>query len=69
MTTTRNPRPGWGNRRTTMIYCCQHYTHDDYHTRCMTDAAYYLRDNEGKRVPGVWCEKLRRVTNLSYGSI
>ena len=43
-----------------MIYCCQHYTHDDYHTRCMTDAAYYLRDNEGKRVPGVWCEKHAR---------
>ena len=37
---------------------CQHRDNrHDLHTRCAADATHYLRDDDGKRVPGAWCEK------------
>ena len=34
---------------------CQHCDNHDWHSRCTADGTHHLRDNGGKRVPGVWC--------------
>ena len=34
--------------------------------RCTADATHYLRDEDGKRVPGVWCEGHAREIVTEY---
>ena len=45
---------------------CQHYANDDCRSRCDADAAHYLSDEDGKRVPGAWCEEHAREIVTEY---
>jgi len=45
---------------------CQHTHHLAGHLRRTADATHYVRDDNGKRVPGVWCERHARETVTEY---
>ena len=36
--------------------------------RCTADATHYLSDDDGKRVPGVWCEKHANEIATEYNT-
>jgi len=45
---------------------CQYTHHLAGHLRCTANATHYVRDDNGKRVSGVWCEKHARECVIEY---